>query len=51
MNETIADFRKREVFTPFTPNKHIVVDQETHDTIYNEGWNAAVAYYKAVGKI
>lgn len=51
MIETIADIRKREVFTNFKPHKSVVVDQETHDTIFNEGWNAAVAFYKELGKI
>jgi hypothetical protein len=53
MKDTIADYRKRYVWKPLLPSysmPHVEVI-EPYQQGFNDGWNKAVAYYKAVGKI
>lgn len=53
MIETIADMRKRYVWKPLLPS-YSMPHAEIKDLYlqgHNDGWNAAVAFYKELGKI
>jgi hypothetical protein len=53
MIETIADIRKRYVFSPKCPSysmPHAEMKIPCQQS-YDQGWNACMAHLKAVGKI
>ncbi len=54
MKETSEELYMRYVFDPkfiHIPLPHKEIKKSDYDRGHDDGWNAAVEYYKAVGKI